>query len=225
MEPIDTLKVINKGHPVPSPVVVSIATAKTLPYQGKLVKIQNVTVKSDSCGFGGFSIWNGVGTDTMSIEDFFDPGIEPYTPDMNGPYDPEIGDAITYVQGPMVTERYPGPSIEPRDIKDICSSGLTGVEGEVPRFVNALDANRPNPFNPTTAIQFSLERGSNVDLKVYDTEGREVRTLHSGSLAAGPHTVTWDGTNAAGKDVSSGVYFYRLKAGEYENTKKMMLIR
>jgi hypothetical protein len=219
---VDTILVKAKNVGTPAPALVSLATALTEQYEGKLVRIQGLTIKTDSIGFGMFSVWNGV--DTLGVDDVFYPGIWPYLPNANGAYDPAIGDSITYIQGPMAYS-YSNRVIYPRDRNDICSTGLTAVDGGVPGYVNALDANRPNPFNPTTAIQFSLERGSNVDLKVYDTEGREVRTLHSGSLAAGPHTVTWDGTNAAGKDVSSGVYFYRLKAGEYENTKKMMLIR
>ena len=64
-----------------------------------------------------------------------------------------------------------------------------------------------------------------ADLSIYDTSGREVRTLVSGPLKAGLHTVRWDGTNNDGKSVASGVYFYSLKADTYESTKKMVLVR
>lgn len=100
------------------------------------------------------------------------------------------------------------------------------VPGEVPstdRLV--LNQNKPNPFNPTTSISFTLPTKSQVSLKVYDIAGREVRTLVDNVLEAGNNQVTWLGRDNQGNDVSSGVYFYRMTAGKETATKKMVLLR
>jgi hypothetical protein len=95
----------------------------------------------------------------------------------------------------------------------------------MPAAKTRLDQNSPNPFNPTTAIRFSLSERQNVTLVVYDVNGRRVRALVSGVRNAGSHTVTWDGRDNAGSTVSSGVYFYRLDAGKFSDTKKMVLLK
>jgi 5-hydroxyisourate hydrolase-like protein (transthyretin family) len=89
----------------------------------------------------------------------------------------------------------------------------------------ALNQNWPNPFNPTTTIGFTLEKAGNHELVVYDITGSVVKVLSKGQLSAGIHTVQWDGTNSRGKKVSSGTYFYRLRAGSREMTHKMILMR
>ncbi len=89
----------------------------------------------------------------------------------------------------------------------------------------ALHQNYPNPFNPTTEISFSLPSAGDVTLQVYNLLGQQVRSLADGFYEAGNHGVTWDGTNQAGQPVSSGVYFYRLQAGSFEATKKMMMLK
>ncbi|RMF55175.1 MAG: T9SS C-terminal target domain-containing protein, partial [Calditrichaeota bacterium] len=94
----------------------------------------------------------------------------------------------------------------------------------------SLSQNYPNPFNPTTTIEFSLPHASpqgqaRITLHVYDTAGRKVKTLIDGSFPAGNHNVQWNGTNDAGQPVGSGVYFYRLQAGNYTAERKMLLVR
>jgi hypothetical protein len=84
----------------------------------------------------------------------------------------------------------------------------------------SLDQNYPNPFNPATTISFSLPTESFVSLKVFDALGREVSILLSKELAAGKYSLQW---NAAG--LASGVYFYRLHAREFVETKKLILLR
>lgn len=83
-----------------------------------------------------------------------------------------------------------------------------------------LDQNYPNPFNPTTAISFSLPARSYVTLKVFDVLGREVSTLASEELPAGRHTKQWKP-----ESLSSGVYFYRLQADSFVETKKAIFVR
>lgn len=88
-----------------------------------------------------------------------------------------------------------------------------------------LYQNHPNPFNPATEIGFALPQFSHVILKVYNIEGREVLTLLNEPLEAGEHRVTFDGCNSEGRPVASGVYFYRLEAGDFVETKKMLLLK
>jgi hypothetical protein len=88
----------------------------------------------------------------------------------------------------------------------------------------ALDQNFPNPFNPRTHIRFSLDRNAPVTLSIYDVSGRHVRTLLNRPIAPGIYVEEWDGRDANGRSVSSGVYFYRLKAGKRTLTKKMLMV-
>jgi len=89
----------------------------------------------------------------------------------------------------------------------------------------SLAQNTPNPFNPSTEIQFSLPRPAEVTLNVYNIKGQVVTTLVSDLVAAGVHTVVWDGTSSRGDNVASGVYFYQLKAGSFSQTRKMLLLK
>jgi hypothetical protein len=89
----------------------------------------------------------------------------------------------------------------------------------------ALQQNYPNPFNPSTEIKFSLPEASQTELVIFNVLGQKVRTLIDGQLTAGEYQISWDGKDADGKDVSSGLYLYRLKAGESTLTRKMVLAR
>jgi len=96
---------------------------------------------------------------------------------------------------------------------------------ETPAYSLMLAQNRPNPFNPSTVIGFSLPKRCNVRLEIFDTAGRLVKVLRDGVLDAGEHDVEWDGTNSAGTMVGSGVYFCLLRAGKQSVSNKMVLLR
>jgi len=104
----------------------------------------------------------------------------------------------------------------------------TGVspapETKLPKAAG-LSQNYPNPFNPSTAISFRLQRPGWVELEVFDTRGRLVRSLYRGLAPAAEQSVYWDGTDEVGRRVASGVYFYRLRAEELSLTRKMLLIK
>jgi hypothetical protein len=117
-----------------------------------------------------------------------------------------------------------GTGIELVALKNAITS-VPAPEGQEPAGF-ALYENYPNPFNPSTTIGFSVPQAGNLTLVVYDMTGREVRTLASGSMAAGYHAVRWDGRDNRGSTVSSGVYFFRLRAGAgFVETRKMVLNR
>jgi len=107
-------------------------------------------------------------------------------------------------------------------LKDaIASFTPTGIQQEktVPQTFE-LSQNYPNPFNPTTTISFSVPKGSNVKIIIYDAVGREVKTLVNSYYAMGHYNVEWSANSFA-----SGVYFYRLVAGNFNMVKKMILLK
>ena len=89
----------------------------------------------------------------------------------------------------------------------------------------ALHHNYPNPFNPVTTLRYDLPEQANVNIIIYDLLGREVRTLVNTTQDAGFKSVIWDATNDYGKPVSAGVYLYHIQAGEFVQTKKMVLLK
>jgi hypothetical protein len=103
---------------------------------------------------------------------------------------------------------------------------LTGVgdREEIPA-VFALGQNYPNPFNPTTTMAYTVARESFVTLSVFNLLGQEVRALVADIRAAGSHSVEWDGRDDAGREVPSGIYLYRMNAGQFQETRRMVLVR
>lgn len=90
----------------------------------------------------------------------------------------------------------------------------------------ALRQNVPNPFNPATTIEYDVPRGgADVTIAVFDVAGRLARTLVDGFVAEGPQEVTWDGRNDAGRPLPSGLYFYRMTAAGFAETRKMVLMK
>ena len=90
-------------------------------------------------------------------------------------------------------------------------------------LVTSLKGCYPNPFNPTTTISFSIKEKAPVELVIYNILGQKVRTLVNQPLEPGEHSIVWNGTDNKGRSVASGIYFYRMKAGNYSETKKMVL--
>ena len=91
--------------------------------------------------------------------------------------------------------------------------------------VFALHANYPNPFNPSTSIQFDLPSPCHVTLDIFNIAGQKVATVADRAYEAGFHTVEWDGRTSGGQQVASGIYLYRIAAGDFVETRKMMLLK
>lgn len=105
------------------------------------------------------------------------------------------------------------------------ATGIGGLEDpNLPDRIS-LSQNFPNPFNPSTEIQFSLPSAALTRLTIHDLLGREVLTLLDQSLPAGQYGVVWDGHSRNGETVASGVYIYRLTAGTTSLSRKMLLLR
>ncbi len=95
----------------------------------------------------------------------------------------------------------------------------------VPVVLTELQGNYPNPFNPETTIRYSVKEATPVTIEIYNVKGQLVRTLVNETRAAGNHSVVWNGVDENGRSISSGVYFYKMKAGAYSSTKKMILMK
>jgi len=105
------------------------------------------------------------------------------------------------------------------------NNNATAVKDNIHPLTFKLQQNYPNPFNPTSAIDFEIPVRENVTLTIYNTLGEKIRTLIDGSRSAGHYRVTWDGRDLNGKNVSSGIYLYRIKAGYFVESKKMILLK
>jgi hypothetical protein len=115
------------------------------------------------------------------------------------------------------------------DLFQLPSSGTgQGGTSDTPKatvYRWALGQNSPNPAAGGTEIRFEVARTSDVSIKVFNAMGQLVRTLHDGRVEAGKHAVQWDGKNAAGQKVSSGVYFYKMHSDRFNATRKMLVLR
>jgi len=101
-----------------------------------------------------------------------------------------------------------------------------GVDFILESRINLI-SNYPNPFNPNTTISFNLntESTENTELVIYNLKGQKVRQLFSDQLSTGQHSVLWNGDDEFGKPVSSGIYLYKLKSGNFQKTRKMILMK
>ena len=103
----------------------------------------------------------------------------------------------------------------------------TGVEDVIAGLPSefALHQNYPNPFNPNTEVKFDLPVDSRVKLEIFNVLGQKVTTVTDEDMKAGYKSVTWNGNDHGGQQVASGIYFYKLTAGDHVFTKKMMMLK
>jgi hypothetical protein len=108
----------------------------------------------------------------------------------------------------------------------VSSTGyVSGDDPTIPPVKTTLAQNYPNPFNPSTTISFSLAKRDKVSLSVYNLKGQLVNTLLVSNLDAGTHSLVFDGKDASGRPLASGMYFYRLQTSEGSLTKRMLLVK
>lgn len=118
------------------------------------------------------------------------------------------------------------PSTEETTLELVVENNVTNANGEVNQVNKITCTNYPNPFNPSTFIQFNLPQKANVNLTVYNVKGQKVKTLVNGEQQQGSQTIEWKGKNSHGNSVASGVYFYRLNVKNQKTiTKKMLLLK
>jgi hypothetical protein len=116
----------------------------------------------------------------------------------------------------------PGDNIE--IIAGLTAKDGTGEEELLPGAYS-LSQNYPNPFNPSTTINFSVPAATKARVEIYNILGNRVATIFDGVAQAGDNTVVWDGNNEAGEAAATGIYFYRLTADNFVETKKMTLMK
>jgi hypothetical protein len=150
----------------------------------------------------------------------------------DGRYDP-LGEDLIAARGTGSSYEFRDESIAPNrpfyyrlvEVEEDGSTALLWSGSVMLRLSFGLEQNYPNPFNPTTTIAYSIPKRVHVSLVVYDVAGRVVRTLVDEARPANYYRIEWDGINNHGERVSSGVYFYRIVAGEFRKTRKMLLLK
>jgi len=103
--------------------------------------------------------------------------------------------------------------------------GVSVFENNIPEENNILVSNYPNPFNPDTNIAYSIKEACKITLEVYNIKGQLVKTLIDEVKEAGDYSISWNGKDNTGKITASGVYVYKMNAGKYSSTKKMILMK
>ena len=116
------------------------------------------------------------------------------------------------------------PPIEEKVEEPVETAVEMSDQASVPQAF-ALAQNAPNPFNSNTVIRFALPQPSQVELAIYNLLGQPVTVLVQGPSAAGTFSVRWNGRDQAGRTVTSGVYLYQLRAGEYTEVRKLLLLQ
>lgn len=186
--------------------------ALTAGIEGSLV----YAIESTSGQVAGYGVTNADGTFTVAE---LAPGTYSVTVDKldyssrtttaSPSYDPVTGAAIPATTSDLVIDAV-----------------VTAAEtGPVLPVEFALEQNYPNPFNPSTRILFALPQAGKASLSIYNMLGQKIATLVDGTLAAGTHAVTWNGRDARGLQMPSGVYFYSLKTSSFTATKRMILLK
>jgi Leucine-rich repeat (LRR) protein len=109
--------------------------------------------------------------------------------------------------------------------QDTTNCGQVSITDETFPLIYKLQNAYPNPFNPVTTLSYDLPEDALVNVTIYDMVGRQVSTLISSQQSAGYKSIQWNATNSAGQPVSAGLYLYTIQAGEFRETKKMVLLK
>ncbi len=187
-------------------------------WEGVLVIFPNSVVTNAAAGFGQWNIDNTAPRN----------GPETLVDDLSGyAYAHPLGDSLS-VRG-VVEFAFGEYKVQPRNDSDILpydpSDAVDVADAAAGELRFVLHPNVPNPFGACTKIAFSLAHREEAKLRVFDVQGRVVRTLVNGTMDAGRHLVEWNGSNDESKPVAAGVYFYRLEASGQEQTRKMIHVK
>ncbi len=183
-----------------------------------MVTVQNATINNATPVYELFAVDDGSGA--VLVDDDSD--------SLAGYISPPPGTVFSSITGWIYNhygyyEDSTAYKLEPLYKTDLVLLSAVGDEPKVPAGF-ALK-NYPNPFNPTTTIAFRIPETALVKVIVYNELGRMVKVISNRQMSAGEYRVTWDGTNSSGQKVSSGVYFYRLLAGQHDLVGKMVMLK
>jgi hypothetical protein len=189
--------------------------------ESMLMEFSTLTVSNpfpdDPGNYGEFEFTDGTGY--VRVDDYF----LTYGGNLDSSYTQDATIETLYGMGYF---SYSNSKVLPRNDADVIglSTTIRTIDREVPAGY-ALEQNYPNPFNPTTSIRFTVPTTDRVRISVYNLLGQQVAQLMDLQMQPGNYEVNWNGRNSAGTQVASGIYLYRLEAGEFSLTKKMTLIR
>jgi len=237
---IDEVTVLASNRPPIQPITVTIPNVSgpitpnndsvAEKYESMLVRVAGAVVLGDDIpnnpgSYPGqpFDVSTSLaGTDTLRVDDL---AIE------ESGYSAVRGNSITITGIIRFSGTAPFRRLQPRNWSEpgnggdiLHTGGVTDVL-PTPQYTTRLLQNTPNPFNPTTNIDFTLEAKGMVRVEVFDVTGRLVARLLDAEANAGPNRVTWNGLDTNGKQVQSGIYFYRLLTPIAEQTRKMVMVK
>jgi hypothetical protein len=234
---IDSLSILtvnSSNNPLPEPVQVNTgvlglgdsAPAKEQ-WESVLIKYANITVDSanadGAANHGEILVNDGTGVTRVELQDGnhnYHNTWDTLLVSVPGFIQVKKGDTFTELRG-ILYFSFSNYKLVPRKDNDFIgySSNITENNSVIPE-VYSLDQNYPNPFNPATTISYSIPKAGNVTLKVFNVLGQEVKTLANGFQQAGKYTVTFDASS-----LTSGVYFYSISSENYNQVKKMLLLK
>ena len=111
------------------------------------------------------------------------------------------------------------------DYSDVVNAAVLAIDVDLIPDVYALHQNYPNPFNPMTTLRYDLPEDAMVTIMIYDIMGRRIKTLVNIDQTAGYRSIHWNATNDLGQSVSAGMYIYTIQAGDFRQTRKMVLLK
>ena len=181
-------------------------------YEGCMVKISDVTVTDPEFAPGLWTVADASGENCIIGKQ----GVYTYEPGMNHEIEYIVG-LVRYSSGTF--------KLEPRDDDDLGAISAVQPQGGFSPYEFALNGNYPNPFNPSTTINFTLKHRAPVKLEMYNIMGQKVCTLIDGVLEAGPHTAVWNGRDYRNIPAASGIYFVRYHGEKFDLCRKVVLMK
>ncbi|HTY07792.1 MAG TPA: FlgD immunoglobulin-like domain containing protein, partial [Candidatus Edwardsbacteria bacterium] len=165
---------------------------------------------------GRYEVWRDAGSGYSWLADDYDLAYVDYA----------AANGSTY--GYQVRAVYPRTSLPDTFSAFTSPASVTTAVTGAPRVAANhyfLGAVSPNPMNSQAAISFGLAAAGRVSIEVYNVAGQRVQALVDGDLAAGPHTITWNGRNEAGRRAAAGLYLYRMRAGGFSATRRLLVVK
>ncbi len=181
---------------------------------------------NEKIGFSNTEIMNIISSNSTNIDSPFEGDVMFIASSVAFSLMPEetFNFSFAFVVGDNLSDLY-NNAVKAREKFDVVTSVEDDImNGLVPQKY-ILNQNYPNPFNPSTQINFSLAQAGQVQLDIFNVLGQKVKSLISGNLKTGSHTVEWEGLDKNGNSVAGGLYFYRLEVNGYSQSRKMLLLK